>query len=68
MASLGSAGGLADEIESCGKLRNDIGNALKFNAQRAAKYGLFHHEAAAYVFFYTSSKIEYRRKLTNIKQ
>lgn len=31
---------LAAEIELCGKLRDDIGTALKISAEKAAKYGL----------------------------
>lgn len=37
---------LSEEIELCGKLRNDIGKALKADAHNAAKYGTY----TAYVY------------------
>lgn len=40
MNSMEGAHGLAEEIELCERLRNDIGGVLKFNARKAAKYDL----------------------------
>ena len=41
MECMGSMRNLSEEIELCGKLRIDIGNALKANVHKAAKYGVF---------------------------